>query len=193
MSAKDDKMNQFISAMFSLTSAIKSESELCCHICGEINEKELMMKKLEIDRDALDGYWAVARNPHYMFQYFLKVVGTRYHFLNGQWVSSHQYSVTTYQRDVSEGNTGKTSQGIMTSRGSNGQPGAFFNYEISPMVVVHRETRQSFAHFLTSLCAIIGGVLTIASIVDSALFNASRVLKKNTGSSTSTSFGGKLM
>ena len=43
MSAKDDKMNQFISAMFSLTSAIKSESEHCCKICGEINEKELMI------------------------------------------------------------------------------------------------------------------------------------------------------
>ncbi len=43
MSAKDDKMNQFISAMFSLTSAIKCESERCCKICGEINEKELMI------------------------------------------------------------------------------------------------------------------------------------------------------
>ena len=43
MSAKDDKMNQFISAMFNLTSAIKCESERCCNICGEINEKELMI------------------------------------------------------------------------------------------------------------------------------------------------------
>jgi len=43
MSAKDDKMNQFISAMFSLTSAIKCESDNCCKICGEINEKELMI------------------------------------------------------------------------------------------------------------------------------------------------------
>jgi DNA-binding MarR family transcriptional regulator len=43
MAAKDDEMNQFISAMFSLTSAIKLESEHCCKICGEINEKELMV------------------------------------------------------------------------------------------------------------------------------------------------------
>ena len=43
MSVKNDKMNQFISAMFSLTSAIKCESEHCCKICGEINEKELMI------------------------------------------------------------------------------------------------------------------------------------------------------
>ncbi len=43
MSAKDDKMNQFITAMFSLTSAIKCESEHCCKICGDISEKELMI------------------------------------------------------------------------------------------------------------------------------------------------------
>ena len=36
-------MNQFITAMFRLTSAIKSESEHCCKICGGINEKELMI------------------------------------------------------------------------------------------------------------------------------------------------------
>jgi DNA-binding MarR family transcriptional regulator len=43
MAAKDDEMNQFISAMFRLNSAIKSESEHCCMICGEISEKELMV------------------------------------------------------------------------------------------------------------------------------------------------------
>jgi DNA-binding MarR family transcriptional regulator len=43
MSAKDDKMNQFVSAMLSLTSAIKYESEHCCQLCGDVNEKELMI------------------------------------------------------------------------------------------------------------------------------------------------------
>jgi len=43
MSAKEDKMNQFVSAMLSLTSAIKCESEHCCQLCGDVNEKELMI------------------------------------------------------------------------------------------------------------------------------------------------------
>ena len=43
MSAKDDKIDQFISAMFSLTNAIESEFEHCCKICGELNKKELMI------------------------------------------------------------------------------------------------------------------------------------------------------
>src|SRR5579863_224932 len=43
MSAKDDTIDQFISAMFNLTNAIESEFEHCCKICGEINKKELMV------------------------------------------------------------------------------------------------------------------------------------------------------
>ena len=34
---------KFISAMFNLSNAIKSESELCCKMCGGLNEKELFI------------------------------------------------------------------------------------------------------------------------------------------------------
>ena len=43
MPEKDDKIDQFISAMFSLTNAIESDFEHCCKICGGINKKELMI------------------------------------------------------------------------------------------------------------------------------------------------------
>jgi len=43
MPVKDDNMNQFIAAMFSLTNAIESDFEYCCKICGGINKKELMI------------------------------------------------------------------------------------------------------------------------------------------------------
>lgn len=39
------------------------------------------------------------------------------------------------------------------------------------MLVIHRETRQSLAHFLTSTCAIVGGVLTVAGLIDSLVYN----------------------
>ena len=38
------------------------------------------------------------------------------------------------------------------------------------MLVIHRETRQSFAHFMTSTCAIVGGVLTVAGLIDSMVY-----------------------
>jgi DNA-binding MarR family transcriptional regulator len=34
---------KFISVMFNLNNAIKSESEHCCKICGDLNEKELFI------------------------------------------------------------------------------------------------------------------------------------------------------
>ena len=105
--------------------------------------------------------------------------------------------------------------------------GLFINYEISPLLVVHSETRQSFAHFLTSYvtspflpsspsspsysvlndfntctyisflpfrtCAIVGGVLTIATIVDSVLFATGKRLKKGSGGVTNGYNNGKLM
>lgn len=99
---------------------------------------------------------------------FLKVVSTNFVYLNGDEIPSHQYSVTRYERNLKEGNApGRDEHGRMcfatrrqnrydadtadmTSHGMMGSPGVFFNYEISPMKVFHTETRQSFAHFLTS-------------------------------------------
>jgi hypothetical protein len=100
--------------------------------------------------------------------------------------------MTHFERDLSEGANGNTAGGIHVQHGVSGLPGAFFNFEISPILILHTETRQSFAHFLTSTCAIVGGVLTVASIIDSILFATGRVLKKSVAS-TGSSFGGKLM
>lgn len=54
------------------------------------------------------------------------------------------------------------------------------------MKVIHTETRQSFAHFVTSTCAIIGGVLTVASLLDSMIFTGRKVIK---GKNEYDSFG----
>jgi hypothetical protein len=108
-----------------------------------------------------------------MFHYFLKVVSTQFRTLDGEVVNSHQYSVTHFERDLETGAAGNTNEGIQVVHGVNGLPGewavctpppgcshdgcwltclagVFFSYEISPILVAHHETRQSFAHFLTS-------------------------------------------
>jgi hypothetical protein len=84
-----------------------------------------------------------------MFQYFLKVVSTQFRTLDDQVVNTHQYSTTSFERDLTEGANGEA-QGVHVQHGVTGLPGAFFNYEISPIQVVHSEVQQSFAHFLTS-------------------------------------------
>ena len=76
-----------------------------------------------------------------MFQYFLKVVSTKFDFLDNRELNTHQYSVTSYERDLSTGAQGKTDkEGHETSHGYAGVPGLFFNYEISPLMSVSRST-----------------------------------------------------
>jgi len=133
-----------------------------------------MKERLGIEGDPLDGASGKAPKSQYMFQYFLKVVSTRMLTIDGRKVNTHQFSATQFERDITE----DPQQALQMQHSIGGSPGVFFNYEVSPILVVHSETRQSFAHFLTSMCAIVGGVLTIASIIDSLLFQTGRALKK---------------
>lgn len=56
--------------------------------------------------------------------------------------------------------------------------GVFFNYDISPMLIINREERKSFTHFLTGVCAIVGGIFTVAGILDGFIYNAEKTLKR---------------
>lgn len=100
-----------------------------------------------------------------MFQYFIKVVPTRYEKISGQVTSSNQFSVTMHKRDINH------------AAGESGLPGAFFMYEISPLLVQIKETQPSFLHFLTGVCAIVGGIFTVAGLIDSFIYKGMRSLK----------------
>lgn len=49
--------------------------------------------------------------------------------------------------------------------------GVFFIYEFSPFKVQVEAKQMPFAHFITSTCAIIGGVFTITGLVDSLMYH----------------------
>ena len=55
---------------------------------------------------------------------------------------------------------------------------AKFTYDLSPMSIVVSETRRPFYTFLTSVCAIIGGVFTVIGLIDSLVYHSMRTLRK---------------
>ena len=61
-------------------------------------------------------------------------------------------------------------------------PSVMFKYDLSPMTVEVSKQSVPFYHFITSVCAIIGGVFTVIGLVDSALFNTIQVLSPKRGS-----------
>ncbi|KAG1152174.1 hypothetical protein G6F37_005747 [Rhizopus arrhizus] len=101
-----------------------------------------------------------------MYQYFLKIVPTEFNFLSGKRIRTFQYSVSKQDHIVSY---------------LDGLPGVFFMLDHSPMRIIYSETKTSLASYLTSLCAIIGGIFTVASVIDSILYRAERISKQRKG------------
>ncbi|CAF4003799.1 unnamed protein product [Adineta steineri] len=57
-------------------------------------------------------------------------------------------------------------------------PAIWFRYDLIPITVKYTEHRQKFYTFITSICAVVGGSFTVASIIDSLIFTASELFKK---------------
>eukprot|EP00053_Salpingoeca_punica_P006196 m.59415 g.59415 ORF g.59415 m.59415 type:complete len:394 (+) comp13577_c0_seq1:87-1268(+) len=106
------------------------------------------------------------RQTSTMYQYFLKIVPTRYYNVHGKETSTNQFSVTMHQRHINH------------ALGEHGLPGVFFMFEISPILVQLRETQRSFMHFLTGVCAIIGGIFTVAGMIDGIIHHSLKTWKK---------------
>jgi endoplasmic reticulum-Golgi intermediate compartment protein 3 len=98
---------------------------------------------------------------HYLFtSYFLylKIVPTLYKFKNGTTIQTNQYSVTEHLRHVNPGS-------------NRGLPGVFFFYDVSPLhVEIVEGYRKGWIAFFTSVCAIVGGVVTVMGMIDQLLY-----------------------
>ncbi|XP_046547379.1 endoplasmic reticulum-Golgi intermediate compartment protein 3-like [Haliotis rubra] len=114
----------------------------------------------------LDATYEAANEEQMMFQYFVKVVPTTYTQINGKTLHTNQFSVTKHSKTVAGG------------AGESGLPGVFFMYELSPMMVKYTEKQRSFMHFLTGVCAIIGGVFTVAGLLDGMIYHSARAIQK---------------
>ncbi|EEP81803.1 conserved hypothetical protein [Uncinocarpus reesii 1704] len=154
----------------------------------------------------LDSTSQTTEDPKYNFMYFVKVVSTSYLPLG--WdaslssevhsrlasdaplgkqgiqlgrhgsIETHQYSVTSHKRSV-EGGDDSAEGHKERIHTAGGIPGVFFNYDISPMKVINREARtKSFSGFLTGVCAVIGGTLTVAAAIDRMLYEGAVRVKK---------------
>ncbi|XP_026434448.1 endoplasmic reticulum-Golgi intermediate compartment protein 3-like [Papaver somniferum] len=113
----------------------------------------------------LDGVQWMQEVPNGMYQYFIKVVPTVYTDISGHTIQSNQFSVTEHFRGAAYGQ-------------SRSIPGVFFFYDLSPIKVTFTEGHVSFLHFLTNVCAIVGGVFTVSGIVDSFIYHGQKAIKK---------------
>eukprot|EP01080_Neovahlkampfia_damariscottae_P004907 gene4907-8496_t len=119
-------------------------------------------------QNPLDGVKRIIPKGSGLFQYFVKVVPTIYELSgSSEVIKTNQYSVTQHFRPHNEVH-------------KNVVPGVFLIYDLSPIMVHITETRKSFLHFITNLCAVIGGVFTIAGILDTVVYNVMQKMNPKT-------------
>jgi hypothetical protein len=111
-------------------------------------------------KSPLDSQQRIVSDTHGMYQYYIKVVPTKYKGLNTQTViESNQYSVTEHLSHLAPGS-------------GRGLPGVYFYYEVSPIQAYIEERRSgSLWRFLTSVCAIVGGAFSMMGLLDVLLSN----------------------
>ncbi|KAL8131958.1 hypothetical protein AgCh_007745 [Apium graveolens] len=114
----------------------------------------------------LDG---TSRNVHKgsgTFKYYIKVVPTEYNYLSKEILPTNQFSVTEYFSPMHEFD--------------RTWPAVYFLYDLSPITVTIREERRSFLHFITRLCAVLGGTFAVTGMLDRWMYRlVEAVVKPN--------------
>lgn len=139
---------------------IRSDSFNVSHIVNELSFGAHFPGRV----NPLDKITSIQKDQNGMYQYFIKVVPTVYTDIRGSEIATNQFSVTEHY--------------TAGDHGPRVVPGVFFFYDLSPIKVKFTEKRPSFLHFLTTVCAIVGGVYTVASIIDSFIYHGHRAVKK---------------
>ena len=82
-------------------------------------------------------------------------------------IQSNQYSVTEHMSHLCPGS-------------GRGLPGLYFHYEVSPIHAVFEEKRGGTLRFITSVCAILGGMFSLMRLVDGGVHLVVNFFSKDT-------------
>jgi len=115
--------------------------------------------------NALEGKSTTDRSSISSHDYIMKIVPTVYETMDRD--IKYMYQYTHAYKDY-----------IAYGHGQRVMPAIWFRYEMTPITVKYTEQRKPFYHFITMVCAIIGGAFTVAGIIDSMIFSASEMYKK---------------
>ncbi|VVT57906.1 uncharacterized protein SAPINGB_P005940 [Magnusiomyces paraingens] len=127
----------------------------------------------------LNGQNKGTEDKHFTFQYFLKVVATRYELLDHKALETNQYSVTSHERNIVGG---RDADHPHTAHGRGGVPGVYFQYDISPLKVINKEHRPgTLGNLVTSVLSMVGAAITLGSLVDFTTWEISKEAARRKG------------
>eukprot|EP01004_Peranema_trichophorum_P006153 NODE_4987_length_1084_cov_46.464100_g4434_i0.p1 GENE.NODE_4987_length_1084_cov_46.464100_g4434_i0~~NODE_4987_length_1084_cov_46.464100_g4434_i0.p1 ORF type:complete len:318 (-),score=60.80 NODE_4987_length_1084_cov_46.464100_g4434_i0:50-1003(-) len=97
------------------------------------------------------------------YEYFMNIIPTIYS--NPDLIDLKAYQMTVHSHQFPTGHSQMSA--------------VFFRYQLSPITVKFIKRKRTLSHFLTYVCAIVGGVFTVAGLLNSLLHSAMRIVRKN--------------
>lgn len=117
-------------------------------------------------RGPLDGVYQRPVEGAGVYMYYIKVIPTVFSRPGSDNVTTNQYSVTRQYRPA-----------VVNGQRQNVLPGLFFVYDVSPFMIRLTASYTPLVSVLTNLCAILGGVIAAATLVDQVLYRMSKAAK----------------
>ncbi|XP_057527055.1 uncharacterized protein LOC130806126 [Amaranthus tricolor] len=114
----------------------------------------------------LDGTSRILRGASGTYKYYIKIVPTEYRYISKDVLPTNQFSVTEYFSPMKDFD--------------RTWPAVYFLYDLSPITVTIREERRSFLHFLTRLCAVLGGTFALTGMLDRWMYRFVEAVMKPT-------------
>ncbi|KAL6329042.1 hypothetical protein AAG906_007332 [Vitis piasezkii] len=112
----------------------------------------------------LDGTVRILRGASGTFKYYIKIVPTEYRYISKEVLPTNQFSVMEYFSPMNEFD--------------RTWPAVYFLYDLSPVTVTIKEERRSFLHFITRLCAVLGGTFALTGMLDRWMYRFLEMLTK---------------
>ena len=117
-------------------------------------------------KNPLDGTRNFPKEGSGVYMFYVKVIPTVFLGARGRKVlETNQYSVAQQYRPA-----------VVDGQRQNVLPGLFFVYDFSPFSVTINDAKTTtLAQLVTSLCAILGGVITFARLADALLYQLGKL------------------
>ncbi|MBA0769114.1 hypothetical protein Gotri_017879, partial [Gossypium trilobum] len=115
----------------------------------------------------LDGTVRILHETSGTFKYYIKIVPTEYRYIWKEVLPTNQFSVSEYFSPMKEYD--------------RSWPAVYFLYDLSPITVTIKEERRSFLHFITRLCAVLGGTFALTGMLDRWMYRLIEEVTKASG------------
>jgi len=128
-----------------------------------VRERGRLPPSVQSQLTTLDGYEFITTQPHETQEHHVNIMPTSFGRADQKSIETYQFTATSH---------GRTRDTL---------PSLLISYDVSPIHAHIVERSRATSEFVVSLCAIVGGAVSVFGIVDAMLFTGTNVVKKRIG------------